>query len=66
MATILILVFLDIEVITEVPLLPQPIIPTCIAELALEPKTVAGLKMVMAEIAAAPLRKDLLSMFIMV
>jgi hypothetical protein len=55
-----VLVFADIEEMTAVPLLPQPIIPTRIAELALEPKTISGFKIVIAERAAVVLRNDLL------
>jgi len=54
-------VFADMEEITVVPLLPQPIIPTRIAELAFEPKTIPGFKIVMAESVAVVLRNDLLS-----
>jgi hypothetical protein len=40
------------EEITAVPLLPQPMIPTLIAEFAFDPKTIPGFKMMAAEIAA--------------
>jgi hypothetical protein len=52
------LVFFDIEEITAVPLSPQPIIPTRIAELAVEPKTIPGFRIVIAEIAAAFFKND--------
>ena len=55
-----VLVFLDIEEITAVPLLPQPMIPTRMAEFALEPKTISGLRIVNAESVAVVLKKDLL------
>ena len=41
---------------------PQPIMPTCIAELRDELKAIPGFKIVIAEIVAAFLRKLLLSM----
>ena len=59
-----VLVFLDIEEITAVPLLPQPIMPTRIAEFALEPKTIPGLRIVKAESVAVALKKDLLFIII--
>jgi len=58
----LLLVFADIEDITAVPLLPQPITPTRMAEFAFDPKTVSGLRTENAEIVAAVLRKVLLCM----
>jgi len=51
------------EEMTAVPLFPHPMMPTRIAELALEPKTMAGFKMVIAEAAAAVFRNDLRSIF---
>jgi hypothetical protein len=50
-AMIFALVCFDIEEITAVPLLPQPMIPTLMAEFALEPKTISGFKMIAAEMA---------------
>jgi hypothetical protein len=47
--------------ITEVPRLPHPIMPTRRAELERDPKTVVGFNMVKAESAVAPLIKDLRS-----
>jgi hypothetical protein len=55
-------VFFDIEVITAVPLPPQPIIPIRTAEFAAEPNAVAGLTIVIAETAAALFTNDLLFM----
>jgi len=46
--------------ITDVPRLPQPIIPSRIAEFAFVPKTVDGFKIVIAEIAAEVARNFLL------
>ena len=46
------LVFFDMADITAVPLLPQPIIPMRMAELAFEPKTIVGLKMAADEMIA--------------
>jgi hypothetical protein len=63
-AIILILVWFDMEVITEVPLDPHPMSPIRIAELAFDPKAVAGLINVTAEIAAVFCKKSLL--FIMI
>jgi hypothetical protein len=48
------------EVITAVPLDPHPISPIRIAELAFDPKAVAGLINVTAEIAAVLCKKSLL------
>ena len=59
-AIILILVWFDIEVMTDVPLDPHPISPILIAELAFVPNAVAGLIIVTAEIAAVFCRKSLL------
>src|SRR6478736_3876992 len=59
MATIAVLVFCTIDEITAVPLLPQPIIPSLMAEFAFVPKTIEGLKILTADIAAAFLRKSL-------
>lgn len=60
---ILIFVWFDIEVMTDVPLDPHPISPTRIAELAFEPNAVAGLINVIAEIAAVLCIKFLLFIF---
>jgi hypothetical protein len=49
----LLLVFLDIDEITSLPRLPQPINPILIAEFALEPKTIPGFKIENAETAVA-------------
>ena len=59
MAIILVLVFCDMELITAVPLLPQPITPTLIAELLADPKTIEGFKIVNAEMAAVDVRNVL-------
>ena len=56
------LVFCDIDVITAVPRFPQPIIPTRIAELTRDLKTISGFRIVNAETVAAFLRKVLLCM----
>jgi hypothetical protein len=55
-------VFCDIDVITAVPLLPHPMIPTRMAELTRDLKTISGFRIVNAEIVAAFLRKVLLCM----
>jgi len=60
-AIILLFVFADIDEITAVPLLPQPMTPTLIAEFAFEPKTIAGFKIEKAEIVAALFKNVLLS-----
>jgi len=38
--------------ITAVPLLPHPMMPTLIAELILDPKTISGFKIIAAEMTA--------------
>jgi hypothetical protein len=63
-AIMLLLVFLDMEVMTAVPLLPQPMTPTRMAELAFDPKTIPGLKMEKAETAAVFLMNVLLCMMV--
>jgi hypothetical protein len=60
MAMMLILVWFDMDVITDVPLPPHPISPILIAELAFDPNAVAGLINVTAENAAVVCRKFLL------
>jgi len=52
----------DIEAITLLPLLPQPIIPILIAELIFEPKAIEGCTIVKVDTAAVDLRKFLLCM----
>ena len=42
----------DIEEITAVPLLPHPMIPTLMAEFALDPKTIPGFKIIAVAMAA--------------
>jgi hypothetical protein len=60
MAMICVLVFLDMDVITAVPRFPHPMIPTRIAELIRDLKTISGFRIVNAETVAAFLRKVLL------
>jgi len=48
------------EEITAVPRLPHPMIPTLTAELAFEPNTIPGFKMMAAEMAAEFLIKEIL------
>jgi len=60
MAMMCVLVFCDMDVITAVPLLPQPMIPTRMAELTRDLKTISGFRIVNAETVAAFLRKVLL------
>src|SRR5258706_7748476 len=62
-ATILTLAFSDMELITAVPLLPQPIMPNLTAEFTLVPNTRFGLMMLNAETVAAALRKFLSFIF---
>ena len=64
-AIILILVWFDMEVITDVPLNPHPISPIRIAELAFDPKAVEGLIIVKADIAAVFCKKSLLFILIL-
>ena len=59
-AIIWVLVFCDMDVITAVPRLPHPIIPTLMAELIRDLKTISGFRIVNAETVAAFLRKVLL------
>ena len=61
MAIMFVFVFCDIEVMTAVPRFPQPTTPTRIAELAREPKTMSGFKIVKAPNVAVVFRNDLLS-----
>ena len=61
MPIILLLVFAEMDEITAVPLLPQPITPILIAEFAFEPKTIPGFKIEKAEIVAALFKNVLLS-----
>lgn len=51
MAVMWVLVLADIDDMTAVPRLPQPITPTFTAELAFEPNTIPGFEMVKAEAA---------------
>ena len=53
------MVCFDIEEITAVPLLPHPMIPTLMAELALDPKTIPGFKIMAAETVAEFLKNTI-------
>jgi hypothetical protein len=52
MAMICVFVFFDIDEMTAVPLLPQPMIPTLTAELSLDLKTISGFRIIAAEMTA--------------
>src|SRR6185436_10348436 len=51
-AMICVFVFFDMDEMTAVPLLPQPMIPTLMAELILDPKTISGFNIIAAEMRA--------------
>jgi hypothetical protein len=49
---------------TAVPLLPQPMMPTLMAELSLDPKTISGFNIIAAEMAALLLINNFRFMFV--